>query len=48
MAIEAFAKRAGYEVIAEHYDAAVRGADAIDARPGFAAMLEQIARAFST
>ena len=42
-AIDAFAKRAGYEIVAEFYDAGVRGADPIDARPGFAAMLERIA-----
>jgi DNA invertase Pin-like site-specific DNA recombinase len=41
-AIQAFAKRAGYELVDEFYDAAVSGADAIDARPGFAAMLERI------
>jgi DNA invertase Pin-like site-specific DNA recombinase len=41
-AIEAFAKRAGYEVVDEFYDAAVSGADPIDMRPGFAAMLERI------
>jgi DNA invertase Pin-like site-specific DNA recombinase len=34
-AIQAFARRAGYELVAEFYDAAVSGADAIDARPGF-------------
>ena len=41
-AIEAFAKRAGYELVDEFYDAAVSGADAIDTRPGFAAMLKRI------
>jgi DNA invertase Pin-like site-specific DNA recombinase len=41
-AIQAFAKRAGYELVNEFYDRAVRGADSIDARPGFAAMLERI------
>jgi DNA invertase Pin-like site-specific DNA recombinase len=41
-AIQAFAKRAGYELVEEFYDAAVSGADAIDTRPGFAAMLERI------
>jgi Resolvase, N terminal domain len=41
-AIEAFAKRDGYEIVAEFYDAAVSGADHIDTRPGFAAMLERI------
>lgn len=42
-AIEAFAKRAGYEIVAEYYDAAVSGADPIEARPGFAEMLKTIA-----
>ena len=41
-AIEAFARRAGYELVGEFYDAAVSGADPIDTRPGFAAMLERI------
>lgn len=43
-AIEAFAKRAGY-VIREpaYYDAAVSGADPIDLRPGFRALLSYLA-----
>ena len=41
-AIEAYAKRAGVEVVETFYDAAVRGGDPIDTRPGFAAMLERI------
>jgi len=41
-AVEAFARRAGYELVGEFYDAAVSGADPIDTRPGFAAMLERI------
>jgi DNA invertase Pin-like site-specific DNA recombinase len=41
-AIASFAKCAGYELVAEHYDAAVSGADPIDTRPGFATMLERI------
>src|SRR5262245_60506191 len=41
-AIQAFAKCAGYELVDEFYDAAVSGADAIETRPGFAAMLERI------
>src|SRR5215475_5976621 len=41
-AIQAFAKRAGYELVDEFYDAAVSGADPIDSRPGFAAMLKRI------
>jgi DNA invertase Pin-like site-specific DNA recombinase len=43
-AISAFAEKAGY-VIAEddwYYDAAVRGADSLDAREGFIAMLARI------
>jgi DNA invertase Pin-like site-specific DNA recombinase len=42
-AIAAFARRAGYELVGEYYDQAVHDADALDARPGFAAMLEHIA-----
>jgi len=42
-AIETFAKRAGYEIVAEFYDAAVSGADPIEARPGFLALLKRIA-----
>jgi DNA invertase Pin-like site-specific DNA recombinase len=42
-AVEAFAQRAGYEIIAEFYDADVSGADPIETRPGFVAMLERIA-----
>jgi hypothetical protein len=38
-AIATFARRA----VGEYYDQAVRGTDALDARPGFAAMLEHIA-----
>jgi DNA invertase Pin-like site-specific DNA recombinase len=41
-AIQGFARRAGYEIVDEFYDAAVSGADAIDARAGFAAMLKRI------
>jgi len=41
-AIEAFARRSGYQIAAEYYDAAVSGADPIRSRPGFAAMLERI------
>jgi hypothetical protein len=33
---------AGYEIVAELYDAGVCGADPIDARPGLVAMLERI------
>ncbi|MBV9977022.1 MAG: recombinase family protein [Hyphomicrobiales bacterium] len=41
--IEAYAARENVELVSSFYDAAVRGGDAIDARPGFAAMLEAIA-----
>ncbi len=41
-AIEAFAKSNGLEVTACFYDAAVSGADAIEARPGFNALLTAI------
>ena len=34
-AIEAFAKRAGFTIVEEYYDAAVSGADPVDQRPGF-------------
>jgi DNA invertase Pin-like site-specific DNA recombinase len=42
-AIEAFARRSGYEVVDEFYDAAVSGADHISERPGFKTMLDRIA-----
>ena len=39
-AIEGFAKRSGYVIHQPaYYDAAVSGADAIDVRPGFRALL---------
>ena len=41
-AIEAYAKHAGHELVSEFYDKAVSGADPIETRPGFAAMLERI------
>lgn len=41
-AIEGFAKRAGLDVVAEYYDEAVSGADPLEARPGFAALLDRI------
>jgi DNA invertase Pin-like site-specific DNA recombinase len=40
--IQAFATRARYEIVDEFYDAAVSGADPIDSRPGFAALLDRI------
>jgi DNA invertase Pin-like site-specific DNA recombinase len=43
LAVEAYAKRAGYEIVDEFNDAAVSGADALDARPGFADALKRIA-----
>ena len=42
-AIEAFAKRAGYELEEWFNDPAVSGADPIDTRPGFAALLARVA-----
>jgi DNA invertase Pin-like site-specific DNA recombinase len=42
-AIAAYAARSGIEVVAEFYDAAVKGTEPVTARPGFAAMLERIA-----
>ncbi|MER9450158.1 recombinase family protein [Mesorhizobium sp. M0254] len=41
-AIGAFAGSNGYEIIESYYDAAVSGADAVTARPGFSAMLERL------
>jgi DNA invertase Pin-like site-specific DNA recombinase len=41
-AIAAFAKRAGFVVADEFYDPAVSGADPIETRPGFAALLDRI------
>lgn len=43
-AISGYASRAGFEIVLPpYYDAAVRGADPIDTRPGFAAMLTYLA-----
>jgi DNA invertase Pin-like site-specific DNA recombinase len=42
-AIEAFAKKAGFEIIASFYDAAVSGKDPIATRQGFGALLEKLA-----
>ena len=41
-AIERYAASAGYELVGEFYDAAVSGADPVETRPGFAAMLDRI------
>jgi len=42
VAITGYARRAGFEIIGEYYDAAISGADPIEGRPGFAALLERI------
>jgi len=42
-AIEAYVESAGVVIVEWFYDAAVSGADAIEARPGFAALLARIA-----
>jgi DNA invertase Pin-like site-specific DNA recombinase len=42
-AIQAYANRAGFKIVAWFDDPAVAGADAIDARPGFLQALETIA-----
>jgi DNA invertase Pin-like site-specific DNA recombinase len=41
-AMEGFAKRAGFQVLEWFYDPAVSGADPIETRPGFAALLDRI------
>jgi DNA invertase Pin-like site-specific DNA recombinase len=41
-AINGYATRAGYKVVGDYYDAAVSGADPIQDRPGFAALLDRI------
>ena len=41
-AIADYAKRAGYTVVREFYDAGVSGADPIGDRPGFREMLKEI------
>lgn len=41
-AIDAFANRRGYRIVGEFCDAAVSGSDAIEDRPGFAALLDRI------
>ncbi len=42
-AVTKYAKGAGYEIIAEYSDDGVKGADPVDQRPGFAAILAHIA-----
>jgi DNA invertase Pin-like site-specific DNA recombinase len=43
VAVERYAKQAGYDIVDEVYDAAVSGADPIDQRKGFAEALKRIA-----
>ena len=43
VAIEAYAKRAGFTLVDEYYDKAVSGADRVDTRPGFREMLQRLA-----
>jgi DNA invertase Pin-like site-specific DNA recombinase len=38
-AVRSYAARNGIEIVAEYYDAAVSGADPVDARPAFSAMV---------
>jgi DNA invertase Pin-like site-specific DNA recombinase len=40
--IDRFAKAAGYEIVAEYYDKAVKGTDPVGERPAFAEMLERL------
>jgi DNA invertase Pin-like site-specific DNA recombinase len=42
IAIQAYAKAHGIELVGEFYDAAVSGADPVETRAGFAAMLDRI------
>jgi DNA invertase Pin-like site-specific DNA recombinase len=41
-AIDGYAKRAGFDVIGWFHDPAISGADPIEARPGFSALLDRI------
>ena len=41
-AIAGFAKRAGFDLVGEFYDAAVSGKDPIEGRPGFKALLDRV------
>ncbi|WP_246737281.1 recombinase family protein [Nordella sp. HKS 07] len=43
VAIEAFAKANGFEIVGEYYDAAVSGADPVTERKGFMEMLGRVA-----
>ena len=42
-AIAGYAKAKGFQIVGWYYDRAVRGSDVVTARPGFAAMLAEIA-----
>jgi DNA invertase Pin-like site-specific DNA recombinase len=42
VAIEAFAKRSGVTIVDWFYDPAVSGADPIEVRPGFSALLDRL------
>ena len=42
LAIRSYASRAKVEIVATYYDAAVKGSDPIDMRPGFAKLLDHI------
>lgn len=41
-AIRAYATQAGFEIVESYFDAAVSGADPVDERPGFQAMMKRI------
>jgi DNA invertase Pin-like site-specific DNA recombinase len=41
-AIASFARRSRFELVKTYYDAAVSGADPIEIRPGFSALLDKI------
>src|SRR5579859_908298 len=41
-AIDAYATASGLQLVDEFYDAAVSGADPVETRPGFGAMLDRI------
>jgi DNA invertase Pin-like site-specific DNA recombinase len=42
LAIQGYAERKGLSIVAEFFDTAVSGADPVESRPGFAAMLDRI------
>jgi len=42
-AVATYAKAAGYEIIGEYSDDGIKGADPVDQRPGFSAMMAHIA-----